>query len=116
MNEVTILHNPRCSKSRQALDLLQQHGIAPQIIEYLQTPPNAAELERILSMLAMEPRDLMRREEPEYLQQQLDNPTFSREQLIAAMQAHPKLIQRPIVISGNKAIIGRPPENVLTIL
>ena len=116
MNEVTILHNPRCSKSRQALDLLQQHGIAPQIIEYLQTPPNAAELERILSMLAMEPRDLMRREEPEYLQQQLDNPTFSREQLIAAMQAHPKLIQRPIVISGNKAIIGRPPENVLPIL
>lgn len=116
MNEVTILHNPRCSKSRQALDLLQQHGIAPQIIEYLQTPPNAAELERILSILAMEPRDLMRREEPEYQQQQLDNPTLSREQLIAAMQAHPKLIQRPIVISGNKAIIGRPPENVLTIL
>lgn len=116
MDQVTILHNPRCSKSRQTLELLQQSGITPHIIEYLQTPPEVAELEKILSMLAMEPRELMRREEPEYQQLQLDDPTLSKEQLISAMHAHPKLIQRPIVINGNQALIGRPPENVLSIL
>lgn len=116
MNEVSILHNPRCSKSRQTLELLQQHGITPHVIEYLQTPPSAAELERILSLLAMEPRALMRRDETEYQQLQLDDPALSRGQLIAAMQAHPRLIQRPIVIKGERAVIGRPPENVLSIL
>lgn len=116
MNEVTILHNPRCSKSRQALELLQQRGITPQIIQYLDTPPTVEELERILSLLAMEPRELMRRDEAEYQQLQLDNPALERRQLISAMQAHPRLIQRPIVINGDKAVIGRPPENVLSIV
>lgn len=116
MNKVTILHNPRCSKSRQALELLQQRGITLQIVEYLDTPPTLEELERILSLLALEPRELMRRDEAEYKQLQLDNPALDRQQLIAAMQTHPRLIQRPIVLNGEKAIIGRPPENVLSIL
>ena len=116
MSEVTILHNPRCSKSRQALELLQQRGITLQIVEYLDTPPTVIELERILSLLAMEPRELMRCDEVEYQQLQLDNPALSRQQLLAAMQAHPRLIQRPIVINGNKATIGRPPEGVLSII
>lgn len=116
MNKVTILHNPRCSKSRQALELLQQRGVTLQIVEYLDTPPTLEELERILSLLALEPRELMRRDEAEYKQLQLDNRALDRQQLIAAMQAHPKLIQRPIAINGNKAVIGRPAESVLSIL
>lgn len=116
MKQVRILHNPRCSKSRQTLELLQQRGLDPEVIEYLQTPPSAAELETILALLDIAPRDLMRRDEDEYRQLQLDRPELTREQLIAAMVAHPRLIQRPVVINGNKAAIGRPPENVLEIL
>lgn len=116
MDHVRILHNPRCSKSRQTLELLQQRGIDAEVVEYLKTPPGAAELQHILTLLGLEPRALMRRDEDEYRELQLDNPELSREQLIAAMVAHPKLIQRPIVIFGNKAAIGRPPEAVIDIL
>jgi arsenate reductase len=117
MTEPTrIFHNPRCSKSRQALELLTGHGIQPHIIRYLDTPPTAPELDIILQQLALEPRQLMRRKEPEYKKLDLDNADLSRQQLIAAMMANPRLIERPIVQVNGKAVIGRPPENVLTIL
>ena len=117
MTEPTrIFHNPRCSKSRQALELLTGRGIKPDIIRYLDTPPTAQELDIILRQLALEPRQLMRRTEPEYKQLALDNADLSRQQLIAAMVANPRLIERPIVQANGKAVIGRPPENVLTIV
>jgi arsenate reductase len=113
---VTIYHNPRCSKSRQALQLLREKGVEPEIVEYLKTPPDAATLEAILDMLGMEPRELMRRKEKEYKENGLDNPDLSRDALISAMVAHPRLIERPIVITNGKAAIGRPLENVAEIL
>lgn len=113
---VKIYHNPRCTKSRQTLALLEERGMGPQVIEYLQTPPSARELDAILKMLNMEPRDLMRKQEAPYKEQKLDAPDKSRAQLIAAMIAHPILIERPIVLANGKAAIGRPPENVLEIL
>lgn len=113
---VTIYHNPRCGKSRQTLELLRQKGVEASIVEYLKDPPSAAELNRILKLLALEPRELMRKKEPEYKEAGLDNPRLSRNALIQAMVAHPILIERPIVISGEKAAIGRPPEKVLDIL
>jgi arsenate reductase len=112
----TIYHNPRCSKSRSTLELLRNRGIEPTVIEYLKTPPSAAELEAILGKLGMEPRDLMRKGEPAYKEAGLDNPSLDRAALIAAMVAHPELIERPIVLANDKAALGRPPENVLTIL
>lgn len=111
-----ILHNPRCSKSRATLALLREHGIEPQIIPYLDTPPDAAELSCILDALGLEPRELMRTGETVYAELGLDDPSLTRDQLIAAMHAHPILIQRPIVLQGKRAAIGRPPEAVLTIL
>ena len=116
MSEVVILHNPRCSKSREALALIESRGIAPRIVDYLAAPPSAAELEGILDVLGVEPRAIMRRDEPEYAQLGLDDAALSRKQLIAAMHAHPRLIQRPIVLANGKVAIGRPPENVLAIL
>ncbi|MES9846601.1 MAG: arsenate reductase (glutaredoxin) [Candidatus Sedimenticola sp. PURPLELP] len=113
---VEIYHNPRCSKSRQTLQLLQDQGVEPEITEYLKTPPDAATLEKILDMLGLEPRDLMRKKEAEYKEAGLDNIELSREQLIQAMIDHPKLIERPIVIKDGKAAIGRPPETVLDLL
>ncbi|MEE3116671.1 MAG: arsenate reductase (glutaredoxin) [Pseudomonadota bacterium] len=117
MTEPTrIFHNPRCSKSRQALELLTDRGIEPTIIRYLETPPTEAELDRILTQLGVEPRELMRTKEKEYKELGLDQPELSRAQLIAAMVATPKLIERPIVLANGKAAVGRPPENVLSIL
>lgn len=110
---LTIYHNPRCSKSRQTLQLLQEQNLAPQIVEYLKAPPTAEELGRILELLRLEPRELMRRQEPEYREHRLDDPALTRTQLIAAMVAHPKLIERPIVIRDGKAVLGRPPERIL---
>ncbi len=111
-----IYHNPRCSKSRQTLQLLRDKGVEPEIIEYLKTPPTREELEQVLDMLGLEPRQLMRTKEKEYKEQGLAAPNLSREQLIDAMLATPKLIERPIVIRDGKAAIGRPPEQVLEIL
>lgn len=117
MTEPTrIFHNPRCSKSRQALELLMERGIEPKIIRYLEAPPTERELDDILTALAFEPRALMRTKEKEYKELGLDNPGLSRNQLIAAMVANPKLIERPIVIANGRAILGRPPEQILTIL
>ncbi len=113
---VTIYHNPRCSKSRQALTLLRERGSEPEIVEYLEDPPDADTLARILDLLGLEPRQLMRRKEPEYKANGLDDPNLSPEALIAAMVEHPRLIERPIVLKDGKAALGRPPENVLTLL
>ena len=111
----TIFHNPRCSKSRQTLQLLGEHNIDPEVVEYLKTPPSREQLTEILNMLGLEPRQLMRTKEPEYKELGLDDENLSREQLIEAMIATPKLIERPIVIHDGKAVIGRPPEKVLDI-
>ncbi len=113
---VTIYHNPRCSKSRQTLQLLRERGVEPEVVEYLKTPPTAAELDAILQKLDLEPRDLMRKQEAEYKATGMDNPDLDRKSLINGMVATPKLIERPIVLANDKAAIGRPPENVLAIL
>ena len=113
---VKIYHNPRCSKSRQTLQLLQEQGIEPEIIEYLKTPPTVAELEDILQKLGMDPRDLMRKNEAEYKATGMDDKELSNEALIDGMINTPKLIERPIVLANGKAAIGRPPEGVLAIL
>jgi len=113
---VTIYHNPRCSKSRQTLQLLQDKGIEPKIIEYLKTPPGKTELKDLLKMLDMSPRDLMRKKEQEYKANGLDDTDLSKDELMDAMIENPVLIERPIVVSDGKAAIGRPPENVLEII
>jgi arsenate reductase len=113
---VTIYHNPRCSKSRETLQLIADRGISANVVEYLKTPPSAAELDRILRLLGLEPRELMRRKEAPYSELGLDNSNLSRENLISAMVENPILIERPIVVSDAKAALGRPPENVLGIL
>ncbi len=115
-NKIKIFHNPRCSKSRQTLELLQSKGVDPEITEYLKTPPSKQELTAILDMLGLEPRQLMRTKEAEYKENGLDDESLSREQLIDAMIRFPKLIERPIVINNNKAALGRPPENILEII
>jgi arsenate reductase len=113
---VTIYHNPRCSKSREALSLLRDHGVEPEVVEYLKDPPSAETLSDLLTRLGLEPRALMRRKEPEYTELGLDDPSLSRDALIAAMVAHPRLIERPIVVKDGRAALGRPPQAVLEIL
>ena len=113
---VTIYHNPRCSKSRATLKLLEDRKIKFDIVEYLKTPPDAKTLDAILKKLGLEPRDLMRKAEAPYKVRKLDDPKLTRKQLIDAMVADPILIERPIVLSGAKAALGRPPESVLDIL
>jgi arsenate reductase len=105
MTDLTLYHNPRCTKSRGALELLEARGLTPTIIRYLDTPPDAAQL-----------RDLLGKGEDEYKTLNLADTGLTDEQLIAAMAAHPKLIERPILVVGDKAVIGRPPENILEIL
>jgi arsenate reductase len=114
--KVTIFHNPRCSKSRETLQLLQAQGIEPEVVEYLKTPPSFSQLDEILKKLNLQPRELMRVKEPEYAQLGLANESLSREDLINSMINTPKLIERPIVLVNDKAAIGRPPEAVLAIL
>ncbi|MFG1174370.1 arsenate reductase (glutaredoxin) [Erwiniaceae bacterium CAU 1747] len=117
MSDVQIYHNPRCSKSRETLALLEERGVKPQVIRYLETPPDAATLKTLLTQLGYSSaRQLMRHKEQEYHSAGIDNPSLSEAQLLAAMIAHPKLIERPIVVANGKARIGRPPEQVLDIL
>ena len=116
MRQPTIYHNPRCSKSRATLELLTARGFAPRVINYLETPPTSAEVEKLLDMLGVEPRALMRTDEDEYSALRLADPKRTREQLVAAIATHPRLLQRPVVVFGGKAAIGRPPEAVLAIL
>lgn len=113
---VKIYHNPRCQKSRQALQLLNERNIEPVVIEYLKNPPSVEELNELLQLLGIEPRQLMRTKEAEYKENGLDNENLDRQSLLEAMVKLPKLIERPIVIANGKAIIGRPPEAVLTLL
>ncbi|HEX4881187.1 MAG TPA: arsenate reductase (glutaredoxin) [Porticoccaceae bacterium] len=113
---VTIYHNPRCSKSRQTLELLRERGIEPAIVLYLETPPDAATLKELLRKLGMGARQLLRTGEPEHAEAGLDDPGLDEDAIIAAMVRHPRLIERPIVIAGARAALGRPPENVLAIL
>lgn len=113
---ITIYHNPRCSKSRQTLALLQDRGVEPVVIEYLKSPPDAATLKKILSQLGMQPRELLRKKEAAYKDKGLDRPGLSDDELITAMITDPVLIERPIVIANGRAAIGRPPEKVLEIL
>ena len=116
MSDVTILHNPGCTKSRATLALLTDRGLEPHIIDYLNEPPSIDDLARILGMLGISARGLMRTEEPEYRELDLADEGLAERELIAAMCAHPRLIQRPIVVSNGKAAIGRPPEAILGIL
>jgi arsenate reductase (glutaredoxin) len=116
MMTVRILHNPACSKSRATLALLEEKGIEPEVILYLESPPNPDELEEICELLQLSPRELMRRDESQYRQLGLDDSSLSGQELLQAMQEHPLLIQRPIVLNNGQAAIGRPPEAVLEIL
>jgi arsenate reductase len=116
MSSVSIYHNPRCSKSRETLALLNDKGIKPEIIEYLKTPPSISELTHILSQLAITPRQLLRKNESIYKELNLKNTELTDEFLIHTMCENPKLIERPIVINNNSARLGRPPESVLDII
>jgi arsenate reductase len=116
MLQPTIYHNPRCSKSRAALELLTTRGFTPRVVDYLKTPPSTAEIETLLDMLRLEPRALMRSDEDEYSALGLADPKLTPRQLVAAIAAHPRLMQRPVVVFDGKAALGRPPEAVLAIL
>lgn len=113
---VRIYHNSRCSKSRATLALLEERGVVCDVVNYLDTPPSSDELARLLDLLGLTPRELMRKNETEYSELGLDDPSLDDTTLIAAMVSHPRLIERPIVVSNGKAAIGRPPEAVLGIL
>jgi arsenate reductase len=115
MNQFTIYHNPRCSKSRNTLALLRENGVEPEIVLYLETPLTAPQIRDLLSKLGIEAADLVRRGETEYQQQGLSEESTA-EDYIAAMAACPRLMERPVVVCGSKAVLGRPPENVLDLL
>lgn len=116
MNGPLLLHNPRCSKSRAALALLEEQGVAPRIVDYLETPIDAAGIRRLLVLLGIPARDLLRKGEKEYVALGLNDPAIGEDELVAAMAAHPRLIERPIFVDGERAVIGRPPERVLELL
>lgn len=116
MSVYTIYHNPRCSKSRQTLQLLEEKGIEPQVVLYLQDSPKAQELSELLAKLAISPRQLLRKGEADYKERGLADTSLSDDELIQAMVEAPKLIERPIVVKGERAVLGRPPENVLTLI
>lgn len=116
MTSVTIYHNPRCSKSRQTLQLLEERGLSVNIIKYLETPPSTETISELLRLLKLSPRELMRSNEAEYKDNNLKAEDLSDEALIQAMHDFPKLIERPIVVANKQAKIGRPPEAVLDIL
>ena len=111
-----LYHNPRCSKSRGALELLRERGIEPQIVAYLDQPPSVADLRQLLRMLGTSARSLLRDSEPEYAELGLADPSLDDDALVAAMAAHPRLIERPVFVHAGRAVIGRPPERVLELL
>ena len=111
-----IFHNPRCSKSRKTLEIIQQQGIEPEIIKYLEQPPSIEELTMVLSLLQLQPRELMRKNEAEYKDNNMADESLSNTELIQLMHQFPKVIERPVVINNGKAVIGRPPESVLDII
>lgn len=116
MNGTLLYHNPRCSKSRHALQLLTERGIEPTVVPYLERPLDAGQLEGLLRQLGLRARDLLRTGEAEYAELGLANPALTEEQLIAALAAHPRLMERPIFVHGGRAVVGRPPERVLELL
>ena len=116
MDNYLIYHNPRCSKSRAALDLLREHKIEPRVIEYLKTPPDAKTLKGLLVKLGLSPRDILRDGEEEFARLKLEDPKKTDRELIDAIVKHPVLLQRPIVVRGNRAVIGRPPEKIKQLL
>ena len=116
MTDQTLYHNPRCSKSRGALELLEARGLTPTVVRYLETPLNAAQIQALLGKLGISARALLRTGEDEYKSLSLADSNLSEAQLIAAIAAHPKLMERPILEVGDKAVIGRPPENILELL
>lgn len=116
MTDAVLLHNPRCSKSRAALALLQEHGVSPRIVAYLEAPLDADALRTLVRQLGLPARALLRDGEPEYAELGLADPRLDDEQLVAAMAAHPRLIERPVFVHGDRAVIGRPPERVLGLL
>lgn len=115
MKPFKIFHNPKCSKSRATLALLQEHGVEPEIVEYLKTPPTVAELKAIVAKLGIKPEQLVRKGEDVY-KTHYAGKTLTDAQWLEALAKHPILIERPIVVSGNRAVVGRPPENVKTLL
>ena len=116
METIKIYHNPNCSKSRASLALLEENDIKPEIIYYLETPPSIDELKQLLQKLNMGIHDILRKSEDEYDELGLDNESLSDEIIFDFVSKHPKLLQRPIVVKGDRAIIGRPPENVLSLI
>ncbi|HXQ50413.1 MAG TPA: arsenate reductase (glutaredoxin) [Stellaceae bacterium] len=114
MPDVTIYHNPRCATSRKTLELLRKRGIEPRVVEYLKTPPGEAEIKRLLKMLDLAPGALLRKKEAK--EAGLDKPALSDAQIIAGMAKHPIAIERPIVVNGDRAVLARPPEAVLSLL
>ncbi|KHA70819.1 arsenate reductase [Pseudomonas chlororaphis] len=116
MTDLTLYHNPRCSKSRSALELLEARGLTPNVVRYLETPLNAAQIKALLGKLGIGARQLLRTGEDEYKMLQLADESLSEAQLIDAIAQHPKLMERPILEVGDKAVIGRPPENILELL
>lgn len=111
-DDLTIYHNPRCSKSRQALALLEEKGLKPKVVLYLDDTPSERTLKQLIKKLGIEPRDLLRKGEAEYKELNLADKSISDADIIAAMVAHPRLIERPVVVKGDRAVIGRPPENI----
>ncbi len=111
-----IYHNPRCSKSRQTLEILTENGYNPEIIKYLESPPSPSELKKVISLLKIKTRELLRKGEKEYKDFGVNEASLSDSDLISLMCKYPKVIERPIVVNGNKAVIGRPPEAVLDII
>ncbi|MCF6288553.1 MAG: arsenate reductase (glutaredoxin) [Proteobacteria bacterium] len=116
MPVIKIYHNPRCSKSRQTLAIIAEHGHTPEIIAYLDTPPSVTEIELILNMLKLQPRDIMRKGEQEYKDNNMQDESLSTSELMQLIHQFPKVLERPIVVINNKAVIGRPPESVLDIM
>ena len=116
MTDLTLYHNPRCSKSREALALLEARGLAPTVVRYLETPPDAETLRAVLGTLGLSARQLLRSGEDAYKTLGLADPALTEAQLVDAMVAHPILIERPILVAGDRAVVGRPPEKVLEIL
>jgi len=116
MTDLTLYHNPRCSKSRGALELLEARGLTPNVVRYLETPLSAAQIKALLGKLGISARQLLRSGEDEYKMLQLADESLSETQLIDAIAQHPKLMERPILEVGDKAVIGRPPENILELL
>ena len=114
--KLVIYHNPRCSKSRETLQILEDNNVSTEIVEYLEQPPTAAELTSIIGKLGVSARDLLRTTEPVYRDAELDDDSLTEDEIIEAICEYPALLQRPIVVAGDKAIIGRPPVKVLDII